>query len=127
MEGSEVLYQVVQLKHPECNLYQLLQVDELVGIEDKDVLPVAEAQDLNSVDILPVKMRVEVQSAYLRTEGEELAAGQLDCLSLKSEEKTALGIALVALKVTGVVEYIHYGSKNKSYLELFQVVASKRI
>ena len=88
-----------------------------MGIQDKDMLPVTKAQDLGTEGVLSAEMRAEVQAAHFRPEGEELTEGQLDGFSFKDKEKTAPGVALVALKVTGFLEYIHFRYKNIPYLE----------
>ena len=99
-----MLHKLVQLEHSEGHLYKLLQVYKLMGIQDKDVLPVTKAQNLSTEGVLSAEMRAEVQAAHFRPEGEELTEGQLDGFSFKDKEKTAPGVALVAFEIIGFVE-----------------------
>lgn len=75
-----------------------------MGVQDQQVFPVAEAQDLEPTVVLSVKMRAEVYPADLGSESQELTAGHLDGFLFGSEKKTAPGVALVAFEIIGFVE-----------------------
>jgi len=98
------LDQVIQFKHPKSHFHKLLEVNELMSIEDKDVFPVAKAQDLHAMGIFPVEVRAEVQPTHLGPECQKLAAGHLYGLFPEYEKKATLCIALIGFEVTGFVE-----------------------
>ena len=60
----------VQLQHSKSRFDKLLKFNDLHGVKDKEMFPVAKCKDLNAIIVeVPVKMRIQINFLYFLPQG----------------------------------------------------------